>query len=305
MIYLRRHVLFFSFIFTILFIGLAFLVNRYTKSVSKVAVPDLAVADTSQDAKKSFRLPSNSDELFVYAGGEETKNRAEEFFASLNSRFRLAAVQRSSSGNAFAVIEDKSDGRQWMKRKGEKLTESAEILSVEAKSIIIATPFGDYEMLQSDKGKGGSSGSGRVVSSSDNRTSVSSTIAKLEAGKTNEGIWELSRDDVMDYFNEVKERPERFEALFDTLAPIWYTDEADGKQKIEGYRVEICGEEDFFKAVGFNEGDIVREVNGIKMTNRFAAEELIRRFIHNDLEFAHIRMERDGEEVIQSYLLDK
>jgi type II secretory pathway component PulC len=106
---------------------------------------------------------------------------------------------------------------------------------------------------------------------------------------------------MMAYFNEIKVRPERIGAVFDTLAPVWYTDENDGKQKIEGYRVEICGEEDFFKAVGFKEGDIVREVNGIRMTNRYAAEELIRRFVYGDLHFAHIKMERDGEDILQTY----
>ena len=52
------------------------------------------------------------------------------------------------------------------------------------------------------------------------------------------------------------------------------------------------------------EGDVVREVNGIRMDNRFAAEELIRRFASGDLTFAHIRMERDGEEIVQSYFLE-
>ncbi|MBR0056685.1 MAG: hypothetical protein IJP66_05090, partial [Kiritimatiellae bacterium] len=73
---------------------------------------------------------------------------------------------------------------------------------------------------------------------------------------------------------------------------------------IEGYRVEPCGEEAFFAAVGFNEGDIVREVNGIRMDNRYAAEELIRRFAAGDLDFANIRMERAGEELVQSYYLE-
>ena len=108
----------------------------------------------------------------------------------------------------------------------------------------------------------------------------------------------------MAYYDEVRSRPERLEAVFDTLAPIWYTDEADGKQKIEGYRVEPCGEEAFFSAVGFHEGDIVREVNGIRMDNRYAAEELIRRFAANDLDFAHIKMERGGEEIIQTYFVE-
>lgn len=108
----------------------------------------------------------------------------------------------------------------------------------------------------------------------------------------------------MDYYNEIKDREERYSAVFDTLAPLYYTDEADGKEKIEGYRVDICGEEEFFKAIGFHQGDVIREVNGIKMTNRYAAEALIGRFISNDLDFVHVKLERDGEEVVQAYFPD-
>ena len=100
----------------------------------------------------------------------------------------------------------------------------------------------------------------------------------------------------MDYYEELKSRPERLVTVFDTMAPVY-----DANERIEGYKVDIKGEAEFFKAIGFNQGDIVREVNGIPMTNRRAAENLIRRYADDDLDFIVIKMERDGKPIQQVY----
>ncbi len=284
----------------------AFYVNEMRANVGGLHT---ILLDKTDVTAGGFKIADAAEKVFAPLNPEDPEREAKIFFDAVNKRFRLAGFRFNikNRNNAGAIIEDRNDGVQWIRKKGEALTENVTVAGVGTNSVILATPYGSYELLRSKKNKNSTVSEGRELGDTGAAVNgqMSPALSGISSGQTTPGTWHLKRSDVMDYFNEIRDRPERIEAVFDTLAPVWYTDEADGKQKIEGYRVEICGEEDFFRAVGFNEGDIVREVNGIRMTNRYAAEELIRRFIHDDLEFAHIRMERNGEDIIQSYLLEK
>lgn len=240
------------------------------------------------------------------AGREAARDR---FFAELSRRFRLAGFRLNAKNpdSSRAIIEDRDTSRQWLRRKGETLAPAVALAEIGTNAVTLSTPYGGCVLPLSRRGSGGDGGPVRAAAAtaaSARETVASGAAARLAGHETSPGTWTFARDDIMAYYDEVRRRPERLEAVFDTLAPIWFTDEADGRQKIEGYRVEPCGEEEFFAAVGFREGDVVREVNGIRMDNRYAAEELIRRFAAGDLKFAHIRMERGGDEIIQSYFVE-
>lgn len=242
-------------------------------------------------------------------GGEAAPGARERFFTELRRRFRLAGFRLDARRPeaSRAIIEDRDARRQWLRRRGEELAPAVTLAEVGTNSVTLATPYGPYPLhlaRRGDEEGAPSPAPGAAMVAPGLPAAADGAAARLAGHETSPGSWTFRRDDLMAYYDEVRHRPERLEAVFDTLAPIWYTDEADGRQKIEGYRVEPCGEEAFFAAVGFREGDVVREVNGIPMDNRFAAEELIRRFAAGDLEFAHIRMERGGEEIMQSYFIE-
>lgn len=243
-------------------------------------------------------------------GGDGAAPGAKDrFFSEIERRFRLAGfrIDARRPEASRAIIEDRDAHRQWLRRKGEELSPAVTLAEVGTNAVTLSTPYGLYSLRISrrEEGQGrAASGAGRLPDAPAPQQLGADAASRLAGHETSPGTWTFSRNDIMAYYDEVRSRPERLEAVFDTLAPIWYTDEADGKQKIEGYRVEPCGEEAFFSAVGFREGDIVREVNGIRMDNRYAAEELIRRFAANDLDFAHIKMERGGEEIIQTYFVE-
>ena len=299
MIYLRGHVFYLlTALFAILMAGAS--VWAYLASDK---VPESVVIDEPQalPARVVSPIPADAADCIAPFGGKTAPNAAEKFFAAIEKRFRLAGFRLNARkpGNSSAIIEDREAGCQWMRRKGEKIADEVSIANVGTNSVALSTPYGVYSLYLSRKGAVG--GEGVSTAESEASDFSSGAVSRLVGAEVAPGSWKFRRGDMMAYFNEIKVRPERIGAVFDTLAPVWYTDENDGKQKIEGYRVEICGEEDFFKAVGFKEGDIVREVNGIRMTNRYAAEELIRRFVYGDLHFAHIKMERDGEDILQTY----
>lgn len=304
MILLRRHV-FITVLGTVLLLFWGYMVLQDARFISTFRWKEVG-EEGDLPRRTTLGLAAEYADCVAPLGGKTQPDAAEKFFTDLKARFRLAGFRLSikKNGKSSAIIEDNVDGTQWMRRAGDRLTASIVIETVGTNSVTLTTPYGLYVLYQSKKGeiaKGQVMGGGTDVRAG----IVSGAVSKLFGKEDSPGTWTFQRRDMMDYFEEIKERPERLEAVFDTLAPIWYTDEADGKQKIEGYRVEICGEEEFFKAVGFQEGDIVREVNGIRMTNRYAAEELIRRFVKNDLTFAHIKMERGGEEILQTYLIEQ
>ncbi len=214
---------------------------------------------------------------------------------SIADKFRLVTVSLSTNENlSMAFIENLSAKTQKCYHPGDMLDEGSTVSEVTDKGAVINTPEGPFLLAFGTalNLSAASSGPQTAAGAGDTRT----LLHKFGGRRTGTNEWHFSRSAVMDYYEELKSRPERLVTVFDTMAPIYGAD-----QRIEGYKVDIKGEAEFFKAIGFNQGDIVREVNGIPMTNRRAAERLIRRYAEDDLDFIVIEMERDGKPVQQVY----
>jgi type II secretory pathway component PulC len=214
---------------------------------------------------------------------------------AIADRFRLVTVSLAvDSRLSMAFIENISAGTQKCFRSGDMLEEGVTVAEILDKGAVIATHDGTFLL-----GFGIAEKIGNRLSAhfqSDGGGDQSALLHKFGGRRTGTNEWHFSRSRVMDYYEELKARPERLVAVFDTMSPIY--DETD---HIEGYKVDIQGEAEFFKAIGFSQGDIIREVNGIPMTNRHAAENLIRRYADDDLDFIVIKMLRDGKPVQQVY----
>lgn len=109
--------------------------------------------------------------------------------------------------------------------------------------------------------------------------------------------WILKREELLKYREELLDDPERLAKLFISMKP----DRVEGK--IDGYRLEMAGEQDFYTAVGFEEGDVVRKVNSMKMTRQERAEYFIREFVNDRLTAVVIDIERGGEPAKLIYYL--
>ncbi len=101
--------------------------------------------------------------------------------------------------------------------------------------------------------------------------------------------WVLKRSSLLEYYEELLNEPERLLQVFDSLKPL-YNDEGS----IEGYRLGVEGEREFFDSVGFREGDVVRKVNSLQMTSRNRAEFFIRQVVDSKLNAVVIDIERGG-----------
>lgn len=111
--------------------------------------------------------------------------------------------------------------------------------------------------------------------------------------------WILSRDELLNYREELLDQPERLASLFVSMKP----DRID--RKIEGYRLEREGEDEFWDAIGLQENDVIRRANSMKMTRQERAEYLISEFVSDRLNVVVLDIERDGEPTKLIYYLRK
>ena len=114
--------------------------------------------------------------------------------------------------------------------------------------------------------------------------------------KVQDDRWQFTRQPMLDYYQELLDEPDRMVALFDTMKPV-----RDERNRITGYVVGMEGEKEFFQAVGLREGDIVRQVNSVEMTNRRRAEFFIDEFLKNRMNAIVLDVERDGKVQKQVY----
>ena len=214
-------------------------------------------------------------------------------------RFRLAGTFFVDTGTGEpsrkAILDDASKRQQYIVGEGERVEE-----------VTVGTIYFDHVTLQ---GPDGSRDIWLEFAGRGQRTDLSATsneVAAAGSGGTNrfgcvkvqDNRWQFSRKPLMDYYQELLDEPERMVAVFDTMKPV-----RDEGNKITGYVVGIEGEKDFFDAVGLSQGDIVRSVNSVQMTNRKRAEFLIDEFLNDKMSAVVMEVERGGQVVKQIYQL--
>ncbi|MBN1673720.1 MAG: hypothetical protein JXR37_21915 [Kiritimatiellae bacterium] len=112
-----------------------------------------------------------------------------------------------------------------------------------------------------------------------------------------ENRWVFRRDSLTGYYQEVLEDPGRLAALFSSMKPLY------DENRITGYHLDIEGEENFFAATGLRQGDVIRKVNSMPMTNRRRAEYFIREFAADRVNAFVLEVEREGKAEKLIYLV--
>jgi len=190
-----------------------------------------------------------------------------------------------------AIIDDLRRGIQVIVREGD-LVEEINIVKIYRDRVIIRMPDGTDEQLwlnfsgrQTPSLTGPSTNN---VQDADSRKIVGDKFGGRQVG---ENRWVFSRQSLLDYYKELRDEPERLVKVFDSLRPIY----EQGANRINGYSLNVEGEAEFFKSVGFRQGDIVRTVNSMNMTSRKRAEYFIGEFISDRANAFIIDIERDGK----------
>ena len=216
-----------------------------------------------------------------------------------SNRFRLAGtffIEGAGEPQRKAILDDTAKRDQFIVSEGEQIGDVT-VMKIYFDHVILHTPSGTQEIwvefaspaqsLQS------SLASNQVVN-------AAGTTNKFGCVQTQANRWKFSRKPILDYYQELLDEPDRMVSVFDTMKPV-----RDERNKITGYVVGIEGEKGFFDAVGLQQGDIVRSVNSMPMTNRRRAEAFIDQFLKDQMNAVVLEIERGGQTVKQVYQLSQ
>jgi len=218
--------------------------------------------------------------------------------SSLAARFRLAGTffsyGETVNDERKAIVDDIRSGTQRILSEGEEI-DGVRVVRVFRDRIVLREGVNEEQLWLSfssidPQAQANAEALGTDGTNSARAAQWSGTAEKYGIKRVGERRWVFNRDHLLEYYQELMDEPERLVHVFDSLKPLYAED-----GKITGYQLGIEGEPEFFRAVGFNENDIMRSVNSIPMTNRRHAEYFIHEFVNNRANAFVLEVERNGE----------
>ena len=222
----------------------------------------------------------------------------------LSARYRLAGVfliltdeGRGSGENRCAILDDLQTKEQLLAAEGE-WAGAVRVARVERDHVVLSDGEREERLeLAAGPGTGGAkAGGGEAAAAAEERKVLETNRFGSRVGETR---WEINRQAVMDYYQEMMDNPERLASLFLAMEA-----DRDAEGKVAGYRLNTAvGEKEFYEQVGLRDGDVVRTVNSMRMTSQRRAEFFIGEFVQNRLGAVVIDVERNGEPKKLVYLV--
>jgi type II secretory pathway component PulC len=242
-----------------------------------------ALSPPPDTAWAAFRAPAE--------GGPSGAGRLARRFRFAGTFFLTPDGAGDHEASRHAVLEDAQQGDQHLVGVGDRVGDVS-VVAIRPHEVVLRQ--GDYEeslRRSYDTGPPASSAADTDPADVpwDQRIREETPFGKhLITDGPNEDRWIISREALLDYRETLLDNPERLANLFVSMRP----DRIDGK--IEGYRLQMQGEEAFYQGVGLREQDVVRKVNSMNMTRQERAEYFIREFVNDRLSAVVLDIERDG-----------
>jgi len=215
---------------------------------------------------------------------------------ALSRRFRLAgtffAYGSVAGDTRRAVLHDLQASVQMIVGEGESIGD-VEIVRIASDRIILRRGLEEAELWL---GFSRSDSASSVADQGLTETGKGGKENAFGGRKTGEHSWVFRREALQAYYQEVLDDPERLVRIFDSMKAV-----RSGDRRIMGYRLDILGEGDFYRAAGMRQGDIVRKVNGMNMTSRRRAEFFIGEFARNRANAFVLEVERNGQPLKLTY----
>lgn len=115
--------------------------------------------------------------------------------------------------------------------------------------------------------------------------------------RVGENRWVIRREELLRYYAELLDDPERIANVYASLKPKYE------ENNVAGYVLHAEGEADFFRAIGLQEGDVIRRVNSMRMVSQRRAEYFISEFMKNRVSALVFDIERGEKEEKLIYLI--
>lgn len=257
-------------------------------SARHIATPREQVARTVWPAQSI--MPIDID----FAIFQQSRASVAHDVGALSGRFRLAGTffeYGGASDTRKAVLDDKATGRQTIASENDHV-DGIRVLRIQQTSVDLQDSEGNQERIWlSFTGKQVSRDAlGQLKPGGPGGFAFAVSPESFQISQVGETSWVFQRETILEYYSELRDEPERLLNIFDSMKP-----ERNETGDIEGYRLIVEGEPDFFQAAGLRENDIVRGVNSRKLTNRRIAEAYIADFISDKANAFVLDVERDGK----------
>lgn len=220
----------------------------------------------------------------------------------LAKRFRLAGTffaypgdGEANGGSRHAILDDLSGQMQHLVQEDDEV-DHIRVVSIFRDRIVLRGQAGEEELWLSFTGASDPTREPTETARAAETPLRFEDMPALETSRFGKRIgenrWVLQRDELLMYFDELQDDPERLTAIFMAMEPD-YDEEED---MVAGYQLNMLGEDVLYEAAGFQNGDIVRMVNSIPMTSPARAEYFIGEFLNERISAVVFDIERDGEE---------
>ena len=250
-----------------------------------------------------FRWPSVDASLWrLFRSGEPAA--VSSVPGALSSRYRLAGAflvlaegGRLEGAPRCAILDDLQDRQQHLAMEGEWVG-GVRVVRVESDHVVLSD--GEREEVVVLAAGTLEGNEGQPVAAGAPAPEAPAVLETNRFGnRIGETRWEVRREAVLQYYQEMMDSPERLASLFLAMKA-----DRDGEGRIDGYRLDMTfGEKDFYSQVGFQDGDIVRKANSMRMTSQRRAEYFIGEFVQGRLDTVVIDIERNGEPKKLIYLV--
>ena len=222
---------------------------------------------------------------------------------ALSARYRLAGVfliltdpGADDAENRCAILDDLQEQRQVLAAEGEDVG-PARVVRVASDHVVLSDGEREETIVLAAGTLSGREKAGGADASAAKPAQILET--NRFGNRVGETRWEINKQAVLDYYQEMMDNPERLAGLFMAMEPA-----RDEEGKVAGYRLNMdLGEKEFYTQVGLQQGDVVRKVNSMRMTSQRRAEYFIGEFVQNRLGAVVIDVERNGEPKKLVYLV--
>lgn len=264
--------------------------------------PQETPEQTKIDNSPAAEIPADAW-LTIRAAGRQSAGEG-----PLAEKFRLAGTfflydEASETGESQerrrAILDDLSAKSQIIAQENQEV-DGYLVTRIEEDRVRLQRDGVEYELALSFSAVSTSSPAGQSAATKEGNLSMEDMPA-LESNRfgkrVGENRWVMKREELLRYYAELLDDPERIANVYASLKP-------DYKDKeIEGYYLDTEGEGDFFRAVGLQEGDVIRRVNSMRMVSQRRAEYFITEFMKNRVNALVLDVERGGAEQKLIYLI--
>ena len=255
---------------------------------------------------ESFRWPDLDAGIWnLFRSGQSAAPKSAP--GALAARYRLAGVFLSlpdmdqpgaAAGERCAILDDVQARQQYLAVEKEWLKDAPVAVQVAAIGDDHVVLFdGEHEetiQLEVGTTSGPEPGPDKSAASAAPKQPI--LESNRFGNRIEENRWEINRQAVLEYTQEVMNSPVRTAAMFLSMDP-----ERGADGKVVGHRLNMDfkdldeKDKDFYKQVGLQNGDVLQRVNSVHMTNQKRAEYLIGQFAQGNLNTIVIDVERGGQ----------